>query len=375
LRSANQAINLYLMAALRTPGVYIEESHSASTPIQGLPTSTAGFIAVTGRGPLLGPLLSFADFEHVATPSLGVNLPLAVRGFFENGGQTLYISQIAPSDPLESGLAALDAQPISIVCCPDESTIPNAAAALAAHSASRKDRICILQSSQPVIPVATHQPPVNSTYAAYYYPWVMVRSLDGSTTVSMPPGGHVAGIYAQTDANRGVWTAPAGFALLGVTAVSQNVTDLESNQLNSRGIDLIRSFPAQGVKVWGARTTATEDSDWKYVAVRRLLIFIEQSVSEGIQWAVFEPNGPALWAAVSSSVQSFLASLWKLGAFQGAAQQEAYFVRCDLTTMTQNDLDNGRLVCVVGVAPVRPAEFVIFQIGIWTQYPPNPPGK
>jgi uncharacterized protein len=363
------------MVAPRTPGVYIEEFHFPSAPIQGLATSTAGFIAVTGRGALLGPLLSFADFEHVAASPLGVNLPLAVRGFFENGGQTLYLSRIAPSDALESGLVALDAQPISIVCCPDESTIPNAAAALAAHCANRKDRICILQSSQPVIPVATHQPPVNSTYAAYYYPWITVRSLDGSSTVSMPPGGHIAGIYAQTDNNRGVWTAPANVALLGVTGISQNVTDLESDQLNSRGIDLIRSFPAQGIKVWGARTTASEDSDWKYIPVRRLLIFIEQSVSQGIQWAVFEPNGPALWAAVSSSVQNFLASLWKLGALQGTTRQEAYSVRCDLTTMTQDDLDNGRLVCVVGVAPVRPAEFVIFRIGIWTQYPPNPPGK
>jgi phage tail sheath protein FI len=320
------------MVAPRTPGVYIEEFPFVSTPIQGVPTSTAGFIAVTGRGALLGPLVSFADFEHLAIPNLGVNLPLAVRGFFENGGQALYISRIAPSDPLESGLAALDAQPISIVCCPDDPTVPDAAASMAAHCANRKDRICILQSREPVIPVATHQPPVNSTYAAYY------------------------------------------LALLGVTAISENVTDLESDQLNSRGIDLLRSFPAAGIKVWGARTTG-EDSDWKYIPVRRLLIFIEQSVSQGIQWAVFEPNGPALWVAVSSSVQTFLASLWKLGAFQGASQQEAYFVRCDLTTMTQNDLDNGRLVCVVGAAPVRPAEFVIFQIAIWTQYPPNPPGK
>jgi phage tail sheath protein FI len=147
----------------------------------------------------------------------------------------------------------------------------------------------------------------------------------------MPPGGHVAGIDAQKETNRGVWTAPANLALLGVTAISQNVTDLESDQLNSRGIDLIVGFPAEGIKVWGARTPASEDSDWKYIPVRRLLIFIEQSVSQGIQWAVFEPNGPALRAAVSSSVQNFLAALWKLGAFQSTTQQEACFVRCGLT--------------------------------------------
>jgi uncharacterized protein len=361
------------MAPPHIPPVDIEEFHFPSTPILGLPTSTAGFVAVTGRGPLLGPLLSFFDFELLAIPNLGVNLPLAVRGFFENGGQRLYISRIAASDPLESGLAPLDAQPISIVCCPDEPTIPNAAAVLAAHCEKRKDRICILQSSQPIIPVATHQPPVDSTYAAYYYPWITVASLTGGPAVSMPPGGHVCGIYAQTDTNRGVWTAPDNVVLLGVTAISQNVTTPESDQLNARGIDLIRSFPPQGTRLWGSRTTARENTGWKYVSVRRLLIFLEQSISQGTRWAVFEPNGPALWAAVSSAVQNFLATLWQSGAFKGATPQEAYFVRCDRSTMTQNDLDSGRLICLVGVAPLQPAEFVIFQIGVWTQSPPNPP--
>jgi Bacteriophage tail sheath protein len=363
------------MAAPLAPGVYIEEFHFPSTPIEGLPTSKMGFVAVTGRGPLLGPLTSFADFEHVATPNLGLNLPLAVRGFFENGGQLLYISQIATSDPLESGLAVLDAQPISIVCCPDERAIPNAAALMAAHCEKRKDRICILQSSQPIIPVATHQPPVNSTYAAYYYPWVTVASLDGTSTVTLPPGGHIAGIYAQTDTNRGVWTAPDNSALLGVTAISQNIAAPESDQLNLRGIDLIRSFPAQGIKVWGARTTTSENSNYKFVPVRRLMVFIEQSISQGIQWAVFEPNGPALWASVSSSIQNFLTALWKSGAFKGTTPQEAFFVRCDRTTMTKSDIDNGRLVCIVGVAPVSPAEFVIIQIAVLTQYPAKRPGQ
>jgi uncharacterized protein len=363
------------MVAPLTPGVHIEEFHFPSSPIQGVSTSTAGFIVVTGRGPLLGPLTSFADFEQVATPGLGVNLPLAVRGFFDNGGTRCYISQIAAGDSLESGLAALDAQAISVVCCPDDPTIPNAAAVMAAHCEKRKDRICILQSPQPIVPIATHQPPVNSTYAAYYYPWLTVATLDGSSTVTIPPCGHVAGIYAQTDAARGVWAAPANVALAGVTALSQNVTTQESDELSSRGIDLIRSFPAQGITVWGARTTTAQDSDWKYVSVRRLMIFVEQSIAQGVQWAVFEPNGPALWAAVSSSVENFLASVWKLGAFQGSTQQQAFFVRCDSTTMTQNDLDNGRLVCVVGVAPVQPAEFVIIQISLWTQRAPKPPGE
>ncbi len=362
------------MAERLAPGVYIEEAHFPSTPIQGVSPSTAGFISVSGRGPLLGPLTSFADFGHVATPNLGVTLPLAVRGFFENGGRRCFISQILGTDPLESGLAALDAQPISVVCCPDDPTIANAAAAMAAHCEKRKDRICILQSPRPIIPFATHQPPVRSSYAAYYYPWIAVGSLDGSSTVTIPPCGHLAGIYAQTDATRGVWVAPSNAPVVGVTALSQDLTRVESDELNSRGIDAMRSFPSQGIRVWGSRTTTDQDSDYKHISVRRLMIFLEQSIAAGVEWAVFEPNGPALWSVVRSSIETFLGSVWKQGALQGSTPQEAFFVHCDPTTMTQNDLDNGRLVCIVGVAPVRPAEFVVIQIGVWTQCPPKPPG-
>ncbi|HUD66511.1 MAG TPA: phage tail sheath subtilisin-like domain-containing protein [Candidatus Sulfotelmatobacter sp.] len=353
------------------PGVYIEEVQFASSPIQGVSTSTVGFVAVTGRGPVLGPLFSFLDFERVATPNLGANLPLAVRGFFENSGQQCFISQIAATDPLETGLVALDARAISIICCPDDPTIQNSAAVMAAHCEQRKDRICILQSAQPIVPVAAHQPPVHSTYATYYYPWITVMSLDGSSTVTIPPSGHVAGVYAQTDSARGVWSAPANVQLVGVAALSQDLTASESDALNSRGVDVIRTFPAQGIRVWGSRTTTNQDSDYKYVSVRRFMIFLEQSIAKGLQWAVFETNGPRLWAVIRSSIENFLRSVWKQGALQGLTQQEAFFVRCDLTTMTQNDLDNGRLVCIVGVAPVAPAEFVIMQIGIWTECTPK----
>ena len=241
---------------------------------------------------------------------------------------------------------------------------------MAAHCEQRKDRIRILQSAQPIVPVATHQPPVHSTYAAYYYPWITVMSLDGSSTVTIPPSGHVAGVYAQTDSTGGVWAPPANVQLVGVAALSEDLTAAESDALNSRGVDVIRSFPAQGIKVWSSRTTTNQDSDDKYVSVRRFMIFLEQSIAKGLQWAVFEPNGPRL-SVIRSSIENFLRSVWKQGALQGSTQQEAFFVRCDLTTMTQNDLDNGRLVCIVGVAPVAPAEFVIMQIGIWTQCTPK----
>ncbi len=360
------------MTEFLAPGVYIEEVSFTSHAIQGVSTSTAGFVAVTGRGALLGPLTSFSDFERVSTPNLGTNLPLAVRGFFENGGQRCFISQIAATDPLESGLEALDKQATSVVCCPDDPTIPNAAVAMEAHCEKRKDRICILQSSKPFVPVAGHQLPIHSSYAAYYYPWITVASLQGTSIVTIPPCGHLAGVYARTDTTRGVWVAPAGAPLAGVTALSQNLTTAESDELNSRGINPIRDFPGQGVTVWGARTAANQGSDFKYVSVRRFMIFLEQSITQSTQWAVFETNGPALWAIVRSSIENFLVGVWKQGALQGSTPQEAFFVRCDPTTMTQNDIDNGRLVCIVGIAPLQSAEFVIIQIGVWTQDPPKP---
>jgi len=168
--SHGSQLTLSFMPEYLAPGVYIEEVSSGSHPIEGVSTSTAGFVAVSRSRILLGPLASFADFERAAGSDPGVNLPLAVRGFFENGGQRCFISQIAATDPLESALAALDAQAISLLCCPDEATISNAQAVMAAHCEKRKDRICILSSPLPVIPVATHHLPVRSSYAAYYYP-------------------------------------------------------------------------------------------------------------------------------------------------------------------------------------------------------------
>jgi uncharacterized protein len=355
------------------PGVYVEEVSFRAKSIEGVSTSTTGFVSVSSRGPLLGPLSSFADFEHAAPPNASANLSLAVRGYFDNGGQRCFISHIAPSDPLESGLSALDAHPISIVCCPDDPTIPNAPVALTAHCEKRKDRVCILQSSQPVIPSANHQPPVHSSYAAYYYPWLTVPDLHGTSTVSIPPCGHVAGIYAQTDTNRGVWKAPDNVQIVGVQSLSAAVDTAESDILHSRGINSIRSFPAQGIRVWSAVTTSP-DPEWKYVNIRRYLLFLEHSIDQGTQWAVFEPNSPALWAAVCARIQSFLFNQWKSGALQGQTAQEAYFVRCGRDTMTQSDIDNGRLVILVGIAPLQPAEFVIIQITILTSSGSHPPG-
>lgn len=335
----------------------------ATAPIQGVATSTVGFVSVSQRAPVAGPMLSFLDFQRlVGAAKVSPFMGQAVQGFFENGGQSCFVARIAAGDPLQKGLDDLANERISLVCCPDDSQFANAAAVLAAYCEKRKDCFAILQSAQAVVPDATNRAPVNSEYAAYYYPWLTVPSVTGAGSLTVPPCGHVAGIYACVDASRGVWAAPAGTnaALTGVTGLSQMVTDAEATALAANRVSVIRNVAPYGNVVWGARTTS-ENTQWMYVNVRRLAIYIEQSIGEGLQWLVFEPNGPGLWAAVQHSIESFLTSVWKLGGLVGQKASEAYFVECGLDTMTQ-DVEQGQLVIVIGIAPINPAEFVVIQI-------------
>ena len=171
----------------------------------------------------------------------------------------------------------------------------------------------------------------------------------------------MAGIYARVDVERGVFKAPANEVIDSITKISQDVNKREQDLLNPKNINALRFFPNRGNRVWGARVL-TSDSSWKYINVRRLFIYVEASIDYGTQWVVFEPNDEPLWARVRQSISNFLTSTWRSGALQGAKPDEAFFVKCDHTTMTQDDIDNGRLICVIGIAPVKPAEFVIFRI-------------
>ena len=177
-----------------------------------------------------------------------------------------------------------------------------------------------------------------------------------------PPSGHICGIYARTDTERGVHKAPANEVIRLATGFETGVTKKQQEVLNPEGINCLRSFRGRGHRVWGARTISS-DPEWKYVNVRRYSAYLERSIDVGTRWAVFENNGESLWNNVKSTVESFLFNEWKAGRMMGATPDEAYFVRCDRTTMTQNDLDNGRMICLIGVAPLKPAEFVIFRIG------------
>ena len=224
-----------------------------------------------------------------------------------------------------------------------------------------KDRFAVCQAKQSAGPISALFHPMDSKYAAFYYPWITI--LDPITNVNklIPPGGHVAGVYARSDSERGVHKAPANEVLQGAVDLQINLTKGEQDVLNPRGVNCIRAFVGRGIRIWGART-ASSDPAWKYLNVRRLFIFMEKSIDLGTQWVVFEPNDEKLWSRVKQTISQFLVGVWNDGALMGTTQDEAFFVKCDRTTMTQDDIDNGRLIILVGVAPVKPAEFVIFRI-------------
>ncbi|MDC0747867.1 phage tail sheath family protein [Polyangium mundeleinium] len=273
------------------------------------------------------------------------------------------------------GFAALGGvEDISIIAAPGSSAYTDAhgirTELIAAAETRRAYRIAVVDPPKglTISEVQTLRAKHDSTRAALYYPWVVVPNplaRPGSTDpreLVLPPSGFVCGIYARSDVERGVWKAPANEVVRSALRFDTDVNFAEQEVLNPIGINCLRYLSGRGYRVWGARTMSS-DPEWKYVNVRRYFNYIERSIDVGTQWAVFEPNGERLWANVRETIGSFLYNEWRSGALLGADAKQAYFVRCDRSTMTQNDLDNGRLICLVGVAVVKPAEFVIFRIG------------
>lgn len=264
---------------------------------------------------------------------------------------------------------------IAIVAAPGHSAVEDAFAgvqlALISHAERMRYRIAVLDT-QPGAGVGDARivrGGIDSTHAALYYPWVVVpnpaaRPSDDTIPkeLTLPPSGFVCGIYARNDVTRGVWKAPANEVVRGALRFEREISKGEQEVLNPEGINCLRTFFGRGNRVWGARTVSS-DPEWIYVNVRRYFIYLEHSIDRSTQWAVFEPNGPRLWSNITDTVSSFLFAEWRSGALLGATPEEAFFVRCDRTTMTQADLDNGRLICEIGVAVLKPAEFVIFRIG------------
>jgi phage tail sheath protein FI len=372
------------------PGVYVEEVAGATKTIAGVSTSTAGMVGITERGPRQPVLVtSFADFtrrfgalsrERTISQvdedhdGQGWQLGFAAKGFFDNGGRQLFVQRVALDDQAAPLLTRLEAA-IQKLLAVDEVALCLAPgwwserihAALIKGCEARRCCFAILDVSNglDVAAVRAFRGRLNTSFAALYYPWVEVSERSTGRSVELAPSGHIAGIYARSDREHGVHNAPSGNAIHGITRVLRNVTRAEAAQLNREGINTLRFLPVRGHRVWGARTL-TSDLEWKYVNIRRLLIFVEHSIDRGTKWAAFEPNGGSLWLAVQRTVVDFLCSLWRQGMLQGTKPDEAFFVCCDRTTMTQDDLAQGRLVCVVGIAAVKPAEFVVLRIGQWT---------
>ena len=252
---------------------------------------------------------------------------------------------------------------VSIMAIPGV-TAPEVQAALIAFCEAKKSCFAILDvpmELKKTNDVANFRDMYDSTYAAMYHPWLEMYDAGAKRSAYFPPSGAMAGIYARTDVERGVHKAPANEVVRGCTGLSCAYNEGEQDILNPIGVNLIRSFTGRGIRVWGARTISSNGL-WKYLNVRRLFIYVEESIKANTNWVVFEPNSTVLWSRVTRTIETFLATCWRDGALAGSSPDQAFFVECGPTTMTQDDIDNGRLICQIGIAPVKPAEFVIFRI-------------
>jgi uncharacterized protein len=397
-----------------TPGIYVEEIPTGPRPIEAVGTSTAGFVGVAPNAEAhvnqALPINNWSQFVERFVGESGVSTPLAqaVYGFFQNGGGRCYVVNVGAGGSLvgdgrgRKGLEALEeVDEIAIVAAPGYADAASYDALLT-HCEKLKDRVAILDAPLAVenidalktvatAPAATRgrraaaaaaegegeAPPPPSAggggmrprtsdggYGAFYFPWIAVRDpFSPKDIVPVPPSGHLAGIYARTDATRGVHKAPANEAIRGALDVTYRVTREEQGELNTNGVNCIRLFANQGIRVWGARTLADSASEWRYLNVRRLFNMIEEAISRGTRWVVFEPNDQTLWKAIRRDVGAFLTLLWRSGALMGATPEEAFFVQCDAETNPPEVIDAGMVVAVIGIAPVKPAEFIIFRIG------------
>lgn len=399
------------------PGVYVEEISTGARPIEAVGTSTAGFLGVApdrdARVDTPVAIHNWSEFrkEFAATTDGPTPLSHAVYGFFLNGGQRCYVLNVGGAETLaesgrQRGIAGFESyDDIAIVAAPGYSTVSDYEVLLE-HCERQEDRVAILDAPLEVDsvnrlkevaragdsaperrrkkdeaasdapdggePAARAGPAAGGLrprqsdrgFGAFYFPWIRVRDPQNPKEhVAVPPSGHLAGVYARTDATRGVHKAPANEAIRGALDLTYRVTRQEQAGLNKAGVNCIRFFPQEGIRVWGARTLAASASEWRYLNVRRLFNMIEQSIVRNTRWVVFEPNDATLWKSIRRDVSAFLTVLWRGGALFGATPEEAFFVQCDEETNPPEVVDQGMVVIEIGVAPVKPAEFVVFRVG------------
>lgn len=265
---------------------------------------------------------------------------------------------------LRNGIQAfLDNTEVNIMAVPGIVSA-NVQLALVSHCENLASRFAVLDmpmEAKTVTDIMKHRDIVDSDYCAMYHPWLRVFDPLDKRDTFIPPSGSVMGIYARSDNSRGVHKAPANEVVANCTGLMVNYNVAEQDLLNPKGVNLIRKFPGAGIRVWGARTASSKPL-WKYINVRRLFIYIEESIKSNTNWVVFEPNDVALWSRVKRTIELFLQGIWRTGALVGSSPEEAFFIDIGPNTMSKDDIDNGRLICVIGVAPVKPAEFVIFRI-------------
>jgi uncharacterized protein len=402
------------LTSYMTPGVYVEEVPAGPHPIQAVGTSEAGIVGIApDPGAHVNRPVAINNWAHFVrefVPEGAHSTPLsnAVYGYFDNGGPRCFVVNVGKDGSVtgsgrdRTGLEVLEAvDEVAIILVPGY-TDPASHSAAISHCEKLKDRVCILDPPEeiPDLRLLTeletasapapssgrrsrasggdgaadassggdngsseqgfHPPP--SEYATMYHPWLTILDPIDSTLVNVPPSGHVAGIWARTDATRGVHKAPANEVVRGALNLTHRLTREEQGQLNQSGINCIRLFAREGIRVWGARTLADQSGEWRYLNVRRLFAMVEESISESTNWIVFEPNDRTLWKNIRRDVGAFLTLLWRDGALMGATPEEAFFVKCDEETNPSEVIDAGQVVTVVGMAPVKPAEFIVFKL-------------
>ena len=351
----------------RTPEVVEDYDNLVMTP--GAPNDVIATINTTSRLVRVawdagGPTVPGTNaFQLFASPAVHNDPALDAADYYNNTSTPYTLPGLSTS----IGLGAFESiDDVSIVVIPDQARADfydDLSARMIIHCEKLRDRFAVLSSvSGKRHPDSTFVPPEDSSFGAFYYPWIYVYDPVQDANVLVPPSGHMAGIYADTDIQRGVHKAPANAVVLGALDMEFPIPKGVQDVLNPNGVNCIRDFrPAgRGIRIWGARTMSS-DPQWRYINVRRLFLYVEKSIDHGTQWVVFEPNNDDLWASVRRNLSNFLVRIWKSGALLGQTAADAFFVKCDRTTMTPDDLDNGRLICYVGIAPTKPAEFVIFR--------------
>jgi len=364
------------------PGVYVTEI-IATGPIAGTGTSTAAFIGTVktldaGDAGTPIPITNwtgftdrFGDYDKTKT------LPLAVRGYFQNGGTFLYIVAITDLTGLDAALSKLKAfTDVSIVCLPGVVDADQQSKVIT-HCEQMADRVAILDGArdqEPLSPDGALQKQrakllSKSGFAALYWPWIQIADPtvppDTPALVPVAPSGHVAGILARSDTQRGVHKAPANEPVIGASDLDFRLDDTSHGFLNNQNINALRVFPGSSQPlVWGARTL-TDGIPWRHLNVRRLMCFIEDSIIQGTRWAVFEPNSTALWKQLELVITEFLTRVWQSGALFGATAAQAFYVKIDAELNPPSTQALGQVFAEIGVAPVHPAEYVVFKVGLW----------